>query len=174
MVEDLELENYNGSEVRMAPGSCSSRQASSSIETKVPQIESKSERRVTIPKQKKENEDKSEVVWIVQRKDQDPTLFYRIAPKPRSSSSSSSSSSSLPLNLCPEITQRFFKNTVISFLMLSCMGPYYMLFLYGFVYNLGCENDIISTLADYISLISFLFLFVLPILVQKKLNRLSM
>ena len=171
MVEDLELENYNGSEVRMAPGSCSSRQASSSIETRVLQIET--ERRVTIPKQKKENEDKSEVVWIVQRKDQDPTLFYRIAPKPRSSSSSSSSSS-LPLNLCPEITQRFFKNTIISFLMLSCMGPYYILFLYGFVYNLGCENDIISTLADYISLISFLFLFVLPILVQKKLNRLSM
>ena len=166
MVEDLELENYNGTEDRMAPGSCSSRQASSSIEIRVPQIET--ERRVTIPKQKKENEDKSEVVWIVQRKDDDPTLFYRIAPEPRSSSSS------LPLNLCPEIIQRFFKHTVISFLMLSCMGPYYMLFLYGFVYNLGCENDIFSEIADYISLISCLFLFVLPILVQKKLNRLSL
>ena len=117
----------------MVHGSCSSRQASSSIETRVPQIESKSERRVKIPKHKKEKEDKSEVVWIVQRKDDDPTLFYRIAPEPRSSSSSSSS---LPLNLFPQmikIIQRFFKNTVISFLMLSCMGPYYMLFLYGFV-----------------------------------------
>ena len=167
MVKDLETDI--GTEDRMVPGSCSSRQASSSIEIRVPQIET--ERRVTIPKQKKENEDKSEVVWIVQRKDEDPALFYRIAPEPRSSSSSSSS---LPLNLCPEIIQRFFKNTVISFLMLSCMGPYYMLFLYGFVYNLGCENDIFSTLADHISYISFLFLFVLPILVQKKLNRLSM
>ena len=169
MVKDLETDI--GTEDRMVPRSCSSRQASSSIETRVPQIESKSERRVTIPKQKKENEDKSEVVWIVQRKDDDPTLFYRIAPEPRSSSSS------LPLNLFPQmikIIQRFFKNTVISFLMLSCMGPYYMLFLYGFVYNLGCENDIFSEIADYISLISCLFLFVLPILVQKKLNRLSM
>ena len=68
---------------------------------------------------------------------------------------------------------KYFKNALISLLILSCELPWYVSNLYSFFTNSGCENPTLrfmSTFSFYYMWFSYL---VLPFLIKIKLDRLS-
>ena len=68
---------------------------------------------------------------------------------------------------------KYLKNALISLLILTSELPWYLMGLYAFISNSGCENADFRIMAEISFLyqcISYLFL---PILIKKKLDRLS-
>ena len=69
--------------------------------------------------------------------------------------------------------QKYMKNTMISLLILTCLLPWYLTGLYGFITNSGCEDPKVKVMAE-ISEYGWIMLNIfLPLLIKLKLDRLS-
>ena len=76
------------------------------------------------------------------------------------------------MNMILKTIQKYLKNTAISLLIVTCLIPEDLLFIYGFIKNSGCEDPIIRTLAE-ISEYGFFMYIILPFLIKLRLDRLS-
>ena len=69
--------------------------------------------------------------------------------------------------------QKYMKNTMISLLILTFLLPWYLLLLYAFITNSGCENPTIEFIAELSEYDWFILTILLPLLIKLKLDRLS-
>ena len=69
--------------------------------------------------------------------------------------------------------QKYMKNTMISLLILTCLLPWYLTGLYGFITNSGCEDPKVKFMADVSEYGWIMLNIFLPLLIKLKLDRLS-
>ena len=68
---------------------------------------------------------------------------------------------------------KYFKNALISLLILACEFPWYVSNLYGFFTDSGCENSTLRSMSTLSFYCMWIFYLVLPFLIKIKLDRLS-
>ena len=68
---------------------------------------------------------------------------------------------------------KYFKNALISLLILACEFPWYVSNLYGFLTDSGCENSTLRSMSTLSFYYMWIFYLVLPFLIKIKLDRLS-
>ena len=79
----------------------------------------------------------------------------------------------LEIGLMIQTLNKYFKNTLMSVLILSSELPWYLTAMYGLITNSGCENPTFMLMSE-ISYYSFIVSDIcLPILIKLKLDRLS-
>lgn len=68
---------------------------------------------------------------------------------------------------------KYFKNTLMSLLILTSQLPWYSTAMYGFITNSGCENPTFRLMSEISEYSIIMFNIILPVLIKLKLDRLS-
>ena len=72
-----------------------------------------------------------------------------------------------------QILNKYFKNTLLSLLILTSELPWYVTVMYGFITNSGCENPTFMLMSEISFFGIIVFNFCSPFLIKLKLDRLS-